>query len=155
MPEAAKDPAVGADTVEAETERLMRAAMPREFAEMTKARARRAGEPAADLAHKVLTHEPPKPKERVIRVAAAPGDAEIEAVLGSLMCETFAASRRSYQLAQEATTVGLRDLHVHQAARLSRACAEVATALMRSRGKCERVVVQYIKGSQVVGVVNK
>jgi hypothetical protein len=112
---------------------------------------------AGDLvsADKTPDGEPPKPKERVISVAPAPGDAEIEAVLGALVAESFAAATRSYQLARDATTVGLRDVHVHQAARLTRACAEVTTALMRSRGKCERVVVQYIKGSQVVGVVNK
>jgi hypothetical protein len=62
-------------------------------------------------------------------------------VLWALAAESLAAATRSFELAREATTVGLRDIHVHQAARLTHACAEVSTALMRSRDKCERVVV--------------
>jgi hypothetical protein len=42
--------------------------------------------------------------------------------------ENFAAARRSFELARVATTVALRDVHAHQAARLTKACAEVPTA---------------------------
>jgi hypothetical protein len=145
--------------LEAETDERLRRVLPASaFSAMLEARRERTGEPLPDLTPigvKVGNDEPPKAKERVIRVAPAPGDAEIEAVLGALAAESFAAAMRSFELARGATLVELRDVHAHQAARLTRACAEVSAALMRSRGKCDRVVVQYIKGSQVVGVVNK
>jgi hypothetical protein len=96
----------------------------------------------------------------VVRVAPAPGDDEVEALLGSLMVESYAAASRSYGLARRSTAPGesiaLRDVYLHQAARLTRACAEVAIALMRHRGKgCQTIYVQHIKAAQAVGVVNK
>jgi hypothetical protein len=144
--------------LEADIDRRMREKMPDAYARMLEARQERNGfEQLPDLspAGDKLGDGPPKPRERVVKVAPAPSDAEVEAVLGALVGESFAAAIKSFQLAREATTVELRDLHAHQAARLTKACGEVATALMRSRGKCDRVVVQYIKGSQVVGLVNK
>jgi hypothetical protein len=95
----------------------------------------------------------------VVRVAPAPADDEIEALLGSLMIETYVKAMQAFRLAdanaQPGGQVETYSVAASSAVRLTRACAEVATALMRSRGKCERVVVQYIKGGQVVGVVNK
>jgi hypothetical protein len=102
---------------------------------------------------------PPQLVDAVVRVAAAPSDDAVEALLGSLLVESYVAASKSFELAREATRAGeliaLRDAYVDQAARLTRASAEVAQALMRSRGKSERVIVQHIKGGQVVGVVNK
>jgi hypothetical protein len=129
--------------LEADIDRRMRAKMPDAYAEML---ANRRASPPNSFSTAVLCElgsDPPKLKERVVKVAPAPSDTEIEAVLGALAAESFAAATRSFQLAREASLVGLRDVHAHQAARLTRACAEVSTALMRTRGKGERMVIEH------------
>jgi hypothetical protein len=59
------------------------------------------------------------------------------------MGETSAAARRSFQLARDYTQPGqlveMRDIHIYQGARLTRAFAELVEALARRRG----VVVEH------------
>jgi hypothetical protein len=158
------------DAVEQELDDRMRDKMPEAFAWMLEARQRHDGEPG-------YVRPPPAPTAvemdgakrskkptvtTVVQVAPAPGDAEIEGLLGALMIECFQAANKSYQLASNHTVGGLpvemRDIYIRQAARLTRACAEVSTALMRSRGKGgeQKIVVQHLyPGSQAVGMVNK
>jgi hypothetical protein len=92
-------------------------------------------------------HPSAQPVDAVVRVAPAPSDDAVEALLGSLLIETFEAASKSYQLARDHTRPGqpvtMRDVCLDQAARLTRACAEVSTALMRSRGKGERMVIEH------------
>jgi hypothetical protein len=75
-------------------------------------------------------------------------DDEIEAELRSLMAAVSSEARRSFQLAHEHTQPGqlveLRDIHIGQAARLTRAYCELVEALARRKGKLEqRVVLEY------------
>ena len=69
--------------------------------------------------------------------------------IDALAVETIALARASTGL--------LRDAYSSQAVALSKAATELDEALERRRGgKVEqRVVVQYIRGGQVVGMVNK
>src|SRR6516162_207257 len=128
------------DQMERDIDAHMRAAMPEAFAWMLEARRRHAdaGEPGG---------VPPPPEPRTVEiddkksrqptlkvvVSAPPGDAEVEALLGSLLLQSYAAASKSYRLAENFTTEGLpvemRDVHLHQAARLTRACAELTVAL--------------------------
>jgi hypothetical protein len=88
-------------------------------------------------------------------------DHGIEATLIDLMAETRTEAKRSFQLAREHTQPGqlveLREIHIGQAARLTRAYAELVMALARHRGKPEqKIVVQYVdRGGQAVGMVNR
>jgi hypothetical protein len=63
---------------------------------------------------------------------------DIEQTLIGLMEEVSVEAKRSFQLARDHTQPGqlveLRDIHIHQAARLTRAYAELVEALARRKG---------------------
>jgi hypothetical protein len=87
------------------------------------------------------------PREQVVQVAPSPSDAEIEALLGSLMATVYVQAMKSFEEARKATVAGqpvaMRDIHIHQGARLTRACAEVAVALARHKEKPARIVMEH------------
>jgi hypothetical protein len=98
----------------------------------------------------------------VLRVASAPGDAEVEALLGSLMTTVYVEAQKAFRLARTEARPGgnvyIYEACSSQAARLCRAFAELTVALDRRRGKGhhQKIVVQHLySGSQAVGMVNR
>jgi hypothetical protein len=77
-------------------------------------------------------------ESQAVPVAPPPADVEIEALLGGLMVEVYVAAKKSFALAHNYTQPGqaaeMRDMHIGQAARLTRAYAELVEALARRRG---------------------
>jgi hypothetical protein len=94
-----------------------------------------------------------RPRARVVE--APPSDDDIERLLGSLMVTVHDEAMKSFALAREHTQSGqlveLRDIHIHQGARLCRAFADLVDA---RRGRREqRIVVQHVySGGQAVGL---
>jgi hypothetical protein len=97
----------------------------------------------------------------VLRVAPALGDKEIEALLGGLMPVVYIEAQKAFRLARTEARPGgnvyTYEACIGQAARLTRAFAELVEALARHRGKGQqKIVVQHLyPGSQAVGMVNK
>jgi hypothetical protein len=92
----------------------------------------------------------PEPRQSLARpesANAATDDEDIEATLVRLMGEVRREALRSFQLAREHTVAGglveLRDIHIGQATRLTRAFADLVEAQARPRGKPARVVVEH------------
>jgi hypothetical protein len=84
--------------------------------------------------------------ESVVRVAEPPSDQAIEAMIGALMIESFAAASRSFGLAQQCAFPGgeqLRSVHIGQAARLATAFGELVGAHARHRGKSQRLILEH------------
>jgi hypothetical protein len=143
-----------ADELEAETDRLMQRAMPKAYAAMIANRQRRDGEVTIDSADGRGT--------MTVVVSAAPTDSQIEALLGSLLVQSYVAASTSFKLAASHTKPGqplaLRDAFVHQGARLSRACVELSEALANRRDRGRRFVkVEHVHvhdgGQAIVGAV--
>ncbi len=126
--------------------------MPSSYARMVEARRRRNCGDGGDCAA-----EPDSPPEVVVRVAPAPGDAEVEALLGSLLTEVYIETQRSFRLArQSGESIELRDVYVGQGARLAKAFAMLSEALANRRDKGRRFVrVEHVHvhagGQTIVG----
>jgi hypothetical protein len=103
--------------------------------------------------------QPISPRAEKVRVAPPPGDDEIEGLLGSLMVTVHGEAMKSFALARDHTQPGqlveMRDIHIHQGARLVRAFADLIEA---RRGRREqRIVVQHLtaqSGAKVTVVSN-
>jgi hypothetical protein len=71
-------------------------------------------------------------------VEAQPSDSDIDALLGSLMVTVHGEAMKSFALARDHTVPGglidMRDIHIGQAARLTRAFADLVEARARRRG---------------------
>jgi hypothetical protein len=77
------------DLLERDIDAHMQAARPWDYAKMLVARAQRASPSDAALS---------PPKERVVKVAAAPDDGAVEAMLGNLLIESYLAATKSFEL---------------------------------------------------------
>jgi hypothetical protein len=118
--------------LEADIDRRMREKTPCEFAEMIEARRQRTGGPLP---------------ERIIHVAPPADDRSIEALLTSLMAETYVEAQRSFAMARGHSAAGqlagMRDVHIAQGARLCNALSMLTVALARHKGKPARVMVEH------------
>jgi hypothetical protein len=144
------------DELEAEVDRLMQRADPIGFAQM---RERRSPTRAPTTVEIDGSDSPPVTK---VVVGPAPSDEAVEGLLGSLLVDSFLAAQTSFKLARIHTkpgqSVATRDAFVHQAARLTRACVEVADALASRRDKGRRFTrVEHVHvhagGQAIVGSV--
>jgi hypothetical protein len=117
--------------------------------------------PELSTASVISSNEPIAPKPVVVRVAPPVRDREIEALLGSLMVESYQAAMQAFRLsginAQPGGNVYTYEACSSQAARLTRAFAGLVEALARHRGKGhQKIVVQHLySGGQAIGMVNK
>jgi hypothetical protein len=99
-------------------------------------------------------------RDSVVRVAPAPSDEAVEALLGALLIETYVEAMRSFRLARDYTKSGepveMRDIHLHQAHRLARAFADLVEARSARGRREQRIVVQHVhSGGQAVGLVDR
>jgi hypothetical protein len=101
-------------------------------------------------------------KPRVVKVAPAPSDDKIEALIGSLMPVVYVEAMKSFELARQSTAPGelveLRDLYLRQGCRLSVALATLSEALANRRDRGRRFVrVEHVHlhagGQAIVGAV--
>jgi hypothetical protein len=105
----------------------------------------------------------PAPNPQGSQTSLRASDDDIEACLAGLMTEAYREARRSFRLARAHTQPGerveMRDVHVHQATRLTRAFADLVEALARHRAKgcAQRIVVEHVTvhGQAIVGAVNR
>jgi hypothetical protein len=142
------------EALELDIDRRLKAANPAGFDRMIAARRERATELGSEppptftaVAVNARRDEPPGPKELVVRVNPPASDEAIEALLTSLMAETFVEAQRSFAMARGCSVAGqpagLRDTHIGQGARLCRAFAEMTVALARHKGKPARIVMEH------------
>jgi hypothetical protein len=109
--------------------------------------------------YRKLGVRPPEPAELVVKVAEAPGDEQVQSMLGSLLSEAFLAANSAFQRArQSGEAVELRDIYLAQASKLARACAELSEAMANRRDRGRRFVrVEHVHvhagGQAIVGAV--